>query len=128
MSSNELQMFVFRFVGLIPSLSVMLLGAILAAKNLNLYPRACWALLGAIGLNLLSNLGLPFVTQVLLQTMRNGLSPQNSPLMFQVVVTLPYSLMAALSWGLVLFAIFDGRAGTLRYPPEDDPDRDILDR
>jgi hypothetical protein len=105
----------------------MLVGAILAAKNLDRCPRACMALFGALGLTLINNLATPILMTIWMQQ-SGAFSRSNNPMIWQIVTVLPFSIIGAISWGLLLFAIFDGRAHITRYSLEEDPDRDILDR
>lgn len=127
MNNQWIEMFMYRTLGMAPTFAVMLIGAILAARNLNLYPRVCWALLGALALTAFNNLGMPMLQQIVMQSI-GGFSPGRNQILYSFVMVLPYSLIGAAAWGLILYAIFVDRVGTLRYPPEEDPDRDILDR
>lgn len=128
MSSMDLEYQIARLMALAPQLLVMVVGVVVALKRLPKHPRPCWLILAALALDGIANLGLPIVMQSVMQLLsfNNLNSPQNR-VVWSFFWTLPYSLVNAMTWGLILFAVFD-RADPPKFLKENDPDRDILDR
>lgn len=98
-----------RLIGLTPNFAVLLVGVILALKRFPKYPRPCWFLLAALLLDGFASLALPTVVVQINDfffVFTNNSVGQESMLRF-LILTLPYSLVSAVIWGLVLFAVFD---------------------
>lgn len=125
MGNTEFDYHVARIMALGPSLLVILVGVVLSLRNLPKYPRPCWVLLLALAIDGLSNLGLPIVMQTIMQVLSLN-NPGQNHVLWTVLWTLPYSVVNAVIWCLVLFAVFD-RPPQPKFLVEDDPDRDILD-
>lgn len=126
MSNSSLEMYVYRFIGTGPTLAVLVVGVILALRNLQRHPRPCWFLLAALALTGFNSLGMPIIMQTVMQMM-GGMSGSGNHGLIMLFYSLPYSCLSAVSWGLVLFAIFD-RPDRPKFLKEDDLERDILDR
>lgn len=115
----------FYWIGMIPMIAVILVGTVLASRNLHRFPRPCWMLLAALALqafNLISSFLFPFVIRFL-----NGPSSFVDPSLSYLLFTFSHSVNQTISWCLVIFAILD-RTVPPKFLREDDPDRDILDR
>lgn len=98
-----------RLIGLTPNFAVLLVGVILALKRLPKFPRPCWFLLAALLLDGFANLALPaFMQQVMSFISMNGYNFRGeNQMLWMILWTVPYSLVSAVIWGLVLFAVFD---------------------
>jgi hypothetical protein len=122
-------MIVMRYMAMAPMLLVMGVGLVLALRNLPKFPRPCWVLLAALALDGFSQLAMPTIMQTIVSMYGGWSNPPGSQShhLLTFVYTLPGSLINAVVWGLVLFAIFD-RPPPPKFLREDDPDRDILDR
>jgi hypothetical protein len=122
----DFQLQLVRMMAMTPMMLVMLAGVILAIRRLPQQPRSCWALIAALGLSAFNSLGMPVLTQFLMVSLGTFRSTQELWLR-TLIFTLPTALVGAVSWGLILFAVFDGRV-SLKFLPEHDPDRDLLDK
>lgn len=128
MGAMDLEYQIARLMALAPQLLVMVVGVVVALKRLPRHPRPCWLILAALALDGIANLGLPIVMQSIMQLLSfNNLNPPQNRVVWSFFWTLPYSLVNALTWGLILFAVFD-RPNPPKFLKEHDPDRDILDR
>ena len=106
MSNSQLEFHAVRTIAMLPALLVMLVGVILALRKMPVHPRACWAILAALALNAFNVLGLPFLMAIVMQ-MTGGFATTNDLLLRNLLWTLPYGVLGAVSWGLILFAVFD---------------------
>lgn len=113
-------------MALTPMLLVVLAGTTLAIRRLPKYPRPCWLILAALAIDAFSSLALPVAMQYVTSLLSMNTGVQNH-VMMAFLWTLPYSLISALVWGMVLFAVFD-RPDSPKFLKEDDLERDILDR
>lgn len=106
-----------------PLLLVLALVGAVCLWRLSNRPREHWLLGSAAALLLFSQLGLPKVTSFLLNLtggMRGG--DETSRLFIQFAISLPYSLITAAAWGLLLYAAFGEGSGTRsKYLIEDEP-------
>lgn len=129
MGAMDLEYQIARLMALTPQFLVMVIGVIVALKRLPKHPRPCWLILAALALDGIANLGLPIVMQSVMQllSLNNNLNSPQNRIVWSFFWTLPYSLLNAVTWALVLFAVFD-RPDPPKFLKEDDLDRDILDR
>ncbi len=125
-ASTSLELQVMRMLAMAPTLIVMLVGVILAIRRLPAYPRSCWAILAALAFSGFNMLGVPVLMTTFLQ-MTGGFNSTSDLQLRTFILTLPHSLIAAVSWGLILFAVFD-RPSPPKFLVEDDLDRDTLDK
>jgi hypothetical protein len=121
----DYQLQLVRMIAMTPMLIVMFVGALLALRRLPMQPRSAWALLAALALNVFDRLGMPVLILQLLEFFGNFRSTPELWLR-TLLFTLPQALVAAATWGLVLFAVFD-RPAPPKFLREDDLDRDLLD-
>jgi hypothetical protein len=119
----ELQL--IRMVGLAPMLLTMLAGMILAIRRIPSEPRTSWALIAALAVSSFNLLGLPVLLQAAMQ-LAGGIQSTDDLRLRTLLFTLPHSLVGAVAWGLILFAVF-AHAPPPKFLREDDPDRDLLD-
>ena len=126
MSNSQLEFHAVRTIAMLPALLVMLVGVILALRKISVHPRACWAILAALALNAFNILGLPFLMSIVMQ-ITGGFATTNDLLLRNLLWTLPYGLAGAVSWGLILFAVFD-RPDPPKFLHEDDFPSDAPER
>ena len=119
---------IYRIIGTIPTYAMILVGIVFALRSFPKHPRSSGILLAALVLDGGANLLLPFVMQTAATTIQQlGLfNAANQQGLWALVWTLPFSLVSALIWGLILFAVFD-RPDPPKFLQEDDQDRDLLD-
>lgn len=124
----NLEYHLYRIIGTMPTCIMIVVGIILAVRNYRTHPRTCGVLLLALLLDGCATLLLPIGLQTVTTTLQQlGLfNSMNQPGLWALIWTLPYSLVSALIWGLILYAIFD-RPAPPKFPEEEDRDRDLLD-
>lgn len=128
MGGQQIEVQLARLFALTPQFLVMLAGLVIAIRRLPKHPRPCWLILAAIALDGMTNLGLPILMQSVMQLFTmNNIDPTTNQMAWVFFWTLPYSVVNAVSWCLILFAVFD-RPDPPKFLQEDDRDRDVLDR
>ena len=89
------------------------------------HPRASWALIAATVLAVFNDVGMPIFMNLMMSSFSTFRS--TSELWLRTIIfTVPQAILGAVTWGLVLFAIFD-RPQQPKFLRNEDPDRDILD-
>lgn len=126
LSDTQIQLQAVRAIAMAPAFAVMLVGLIFAIRKMHLYPRSCWAILGALAISTFNMLGMPFLMWALMK-MTGGFASTTDLMLRNLLWTLPHGLLAAGSWGLVLFAVFD-RPDPPKFLHDEEGDRDVLDR
>lgn len=123
-SSTSFEYEIARLIGLAPNLIVIAIGAMMAYHRMPRSPQACRFLLAALVIEAFSYLGMSSIMGVLMRLISEG-NPalEQNHFLRIILMSLPYSLVNAVVWSLVLLAMF-GHGDR----PADDRDRDILDR
>jgi hypothetical protein len=122
----DMELFLIRMLAMSPMFVVMLIGFLMAIKRIPRYPRNAWALMGSLILSAINNTLMPLMMQVVFQVL-DRFQSTNQLWLRTVIYTIPPMIVACISWGLIFVAVFDEKDRRI-LPPEDDPDRDILDR
>lgn len=113
-------MMIGRLVGQAPTVLLWLIATLLALRNLRDRPRECWTVLALVGLEGFANFALPTFTS-LAMNLNGGLQPGGEGAWaFWILMTMPFSIVNAIQWGLILWLVFGGPAkSTSRYLEED---------
>ena len=110
-------------VGRSPFLFVLGMVGLVCLFRLRDRPREHWLLGIAAALLVFNQLGMPKVTSFLLNIVAGGLRgrDEQTQLLIQFLVGLPYSIISAAAWGLLLYAAFgEGSGPRSKYLVEDE--------
>ena len=113
-------------VGNAPMLLVLTAVGLVCLFRLSKRPRESWLLGAAAGLLLFNQLGLPRLYTLfftLMSRATSGTASYNSShILVQLAFGLPYSIITATAWGLILYAAFgEGSGPRSKYLVEDEP-------
>ena len=117
-SGMDFQLYLVRMMALAPVWLVLFVGVILAIQRIPQAPRSSWTIIAAIGLNIINIAGLSVVMNLAMTPFRSFNSSHELWLRM-LIYTLPQAVVSAISWGLILFAVFD-RPVPPRFLEEDE--------
>lgn len=123
-----LESLTIELISQLPFLVVLGIGLVVACRRRDFRPRTRWSVLLAISIAAVSPFILPYLTMNLKGLFFGDLSNDDWQIyLYLLLHTIPSATIAAISWGLILFAVFD-RPERPKFLREDVLEQDILDR